>query len=220
MSLIRLAVIVFFINVSKGVSQKSMTVMQHKIMQPYQEIVNKKSSVKFGLGVEAYVSGNAHGAFYSANINLSNKQSIFSLGPCLQKRSLEVNGVKFGYSVLLSGSKDRLDEEELKEVGKPDVLELRLHSYMQYTHEATLSYNASRVETITNPESKINYCQVRFSTLEIAICPELDITIKKMRLRTYMGFTTFYHFKYMDSMYRPKFSPALVFGVGVLMPHL
>lgn len=216
--------IVCLFNVNASIGQKSMNAMNSKIMQPYKEVVKSNSSpLKFGIGAETYVSGNAHGAFYSATINLLKKKSIFSLGPCLQNRSLELNGLKFGYSVSLSGSKskDRYDEDELKEMEKdtrPDILELRLGFYTQYTHNAKLSDNASRVETITNPESKINYYQARFSTIEIVVCPELIINVKNIKLRTYAGFTTFYHLKHMDHMYRPKFSPALVFGAGILIP--
>lgn len=228
---LKVMMILCLINVSTVTGQtsmrpKSMSAVNNKIMQPYEDVVKRKPSLKFGIGAEAYVSGNAHGAFYAASLNLMSKRSIFSLSPCLQKRSLEVNGLKFGYSVALSGSKDRYDEDELKEMEKlekgtkPEMLELRLRIYSQYTHQARLSYNASRVETITNPASNINYCQARFSTLEIAVCPELIINLKSVKVRTYAGFTTFYHFNYLDHMYRPKFSPALVFGVGILVPCL
>ena len=221
--LITMMVILSLTNVNKAMAQKAMAVMSSKIMQPYQETVKTGPAVKIGIGAETYGSGTAHGAFYCATINLSKKRSIFSFGPCLQKRSLELNGLKLGYSVALSGSNDRYDEDELKEMEKvkqPEILELRLRFFTQYTHNAKLSYNASRVETITNPESTINYYNARFSTIELAVCPELIVTYKNVKLRTYAGFTTFYHFKHAETMYRPKFSPALVFGVGILIPEL
>jgi hypothetical protein len=224
---LKLIVITCLITVNNSFAQssmrpKSMSVMNNKIMQPYEEVVKRKPATKFGFGAETYISGNAHGAFYSVSMNLLRKNSIFSLAPCLQNRSLEVNGVRLGYSVLLSGGKDRYDEDEIKEMekpNKPEILELRLRCYSQYTHNGRLSNNASRVETITNPETGINYCEMRLSTIELAICPELLVNVKNVKLRAYAGFTTFYHFKYVDQqMYRPKFSPALVFGVGVLVP--
>jgi hypothetical protein len=208
---------------TKGVGQISASSMPDKLMKPEsQQEEKRRLPIRFGIGAETYIAGNAHGTFYSANLNLSRGKSLVSLGPCLQKRSLQLNGVKLSYSYLLSGINDRYDADELNEMKDDprDILELRLLCYVQYTHQAPLSYNASRVETITNPESKVNFNAVKFSTLEGALSAELDINLKAVKIRTYMGFTTFYHFNYIDNMYRAKCSPALTFGAGIVIPHL
>lgn len=208
---------------TKGVGQISASSIADKLMKPESQPEEKRRlPVRFGVGAETYVAGNAHGTFYSANLNLSRGKSLVSLGPCLQKRSLQLNGVKFSYSYLLSGINDRYDADELNEMkdDPSDILELRLLCYVQYSHQARLSYKAERVETITNPESKVNFNEVKFSTLEGAVSAELDINLKAVKIRTYMGFTTFYHFNYIDNMYRNKCSPALTFGAGIVIPHL
>ena len=197
--------------------------MNENILKPNFNQVEKKSlPVRFGLGAETYISGNAHGAFYSARVNISKGKSVFGLGPCLQKRSLALNGVKLSYSYLLSGNNNRYDEDELKEIedGRPDLLELRALCYVQYTHKAQLCYNASRVETITNNESHVNFNQFRTSTTEIAFCAELDINLNGIKIRNYMGFNVFYHSDYTKNMYRPKCATALVFGTGFIIPNL
>lgn len=208
---------------TKGIGQVSVRSVSDEIMKPESQHEEKRRlPIRFGLGAETFVAGNAKGAFYSANLNLSRGKSLLSLGPCIQKRTLQINAVKLSYSYLLSGINDRYDADELNEMkdDPSDILELRLLCYVQYTHQGSLSYKASRVETITNPESRINFNEVKFSTLEGAVSAELDINLKGLKIRTYMGFTTFYHFKYIDNMYRAKCSPALTFGVGVVIPHL
>lgn len=206
---------------TKGIGQIAGSVSDDIMKPEFQQEEKRRLPVRFGIGAETYVAGNAHGAFYSANLNLSRGKSLISLGPCLQKRSLQLNGVKLSYSYLLSGINDCYDADEVNEMkdDPSDIIEFRILGYVQYTHQASLSYNASRVETITNPESKINFNEVKFSTLEGALAAELDINLKALKIRTYLGFTTFYHFNYIDYMYRAKCSPALTFGAGVLIPH-
>jgi hypothetical protein len=211
------------LSINKGSSQVSASHFSDNVMKPeFEQAEKRRVPVKLGLGLEAYASGNAHGAYYSPNVNLSKGKSMISLGPCLQKRSLEINGLKIGYSYLLSGINDRYDQDEINEMKNDpsDILELRVLCYVQYLHNAKLSYNASRVETITNQESKMNFNQVRLSTIESAICIELDINSKWLKIRTYLGASTFYHTDYINGMYRPKCSPALMFGTGIVIPHL
>ena len=208
---------------TKGISQISASSISDKVMTPvFDQVEKRRVPVKLGFGFETYASGNAHGAYYSPRIDLSKGKSLFSAGPCLQKRSLEINGVKLGYSYLLSGINDRYDQDETNKMKEDprDILELRMLCYVQYLHNAPLSYAASRVETITNEERKVNFNQVRLSTIEAALCIELDVNIKWFKIRTYMGGTTFYHNDYINGLYRPKCSPALMFGAGIIIPHL
>ncbi len=203
-------------------AQLCTSMMNAKVMKPtfIQKEEKKSPSVKIGLGLETYVAGNALGTFYSARFNISKGRSVFGIGPCLQKRSMAFNGVKVSYSRLLSGGLDRYDADELKNIKeeREDLLELRMLCYFQYTNAAQLSYKASRVETITNKESNINFNEFRTSTIEGALCAELDVNLTWLKIRNYMGFTTYYHFDYTTAMYRPKCSPALVFGTGIIIP--
>lgn len=211
------------LSMNKGMAQLKASLMPDKIMKPvFEQLEKRRVPVKFGLGVETYASGNSHGTYYSARLNISKGKSVFSLGPCLQKRSLEINGLKAGYSYLLSGTNDRYDEDELNDMkdDAEDILELRMLCFVQYLHKAQLSYKASRVETITNNESKVNFNQVRLSTLEAAVCIELDVNVKWFKIRTYMGASVFNHSDYISGMYRSKCSPALMFGTGIIIPHL
>lgn len=196
--------------------------MNEKIMRPtfIPKEEKKTAPVKVGIGLETYVAGNALGTFYSARLNISKGRSVIAIGPCLQKRSMTFNGVKLSYSRLLSGGHERYDKDEIEKMkdAPEDLLELRVLCYFQYTHAAQLSYKASRVETITNKESNINFNEFRTSTVEWALCAELDINLSWLKIRNYAGFTTYYHFDYTNTMYRPKCSPALVFGTGIIIP--
>lgn len=222
-------VIASFLIMNNNFAQTKSSLMASNIMKPkaqynpvLQQIEKKQKRVRIGFGLETYVSGNAHGAFYSARINASKGKSVYSLGPCLHKRSLELTGVKLGYSYLLSGLNSRYDKEELEEMKHEprEILELRLLIYAQYLHKTRLSYAASRVETITSSKANVNYNDVRLNTIEAAVCAELDINIKWIKIRTYMGATAFYHTNQMEGMYRPKFSPALIFGTGFIIPSI
>lgn len=219
--------LVCLLSLNKGIAQPMASIIPDKVMSPQfnpvlKQVEQKPRTIKFGFGLETYVSGNAHGAFYSARLNVSKGKSVFSLGPCLQKRTLELTGAKLGYSYLISGINDRYDEDELKEMKyeSRDILELRVLCYVQYLHKARLSYAASRVETITSNESTTNFNQVRLCTVEAALCAEIDINIKWLKIRTYMGATTFYHTTYIKGMYREKCSPALIFGTGFIIPNI
>lgn len=207
---------------NNGTAQPVAGIDPDKILEPISIKEKRKLPVRLGAELETYVSGNAHGAYYTAAVNLSKGKSIFSAGPCLQKRSLEVNGIKLGYSYLLSGINDRYDQDEINELkdAPRDVLELRVLCFVQYLHKASLSYKASRVETITANESKINFNQVRFTTVEAALCMELDYNIKRFKIKNYMGVSAFYHTDHLKGMYRPKCSPALMFGAGLIIPQL
>jgi hypothetical protein len=181
----------------------------------------KQSPFKFGVGAELYASGNAHGAFYSLSLNISKNKSTFGIGPCLQKRSKQVNGIKMGYTYLLSGDNSRYSIDELAGLNEDseEILQLRLFANIQYINNANLSYTASRVETITNPESTRNFNEVKLSTVEGALGAELDFAFQRFMIKTYMGGTVFYHTTYITGMYRERISPALIFGIGINIPH-
>ncbi len=192
-----------------------------KVLRPvFIEQESKRLPVRLGLGMEMYTSGNAHGTFYSARVNVSRGKSVFSFGPCLQKRVLAVNGIKLNYSYLLTGINEGYDQDEVGENKNDpsDIIELRLLVSLQYISNGALSYKAARVETLTNPESTTNYNSMRLSTIEAAVCLEVDVNLKWMRIRNFMGASVFNHFNYVNGMYRPKCGPALIFGTGIIIP--
>ena len=203
------------LNVKPAISQNS-------VIDPELKTVKRnKQTAYIGFGAEAYMNGDAHGTFYSAGITLERGNSILCIAPCMQKRSLEVNGGKISFSYLLSGINECYDNDRSESKnGLHDVVELRVLCNLQYTHKAQLSYCASRVETITTPENAINFNEVRFSTISATLGPEMDLYLKKIKIRTYAGASFFHHFKYNASMYRPGMGTALVFGIGVYIPHL
>jgi len=175
-----------------------------------------------GLGMESYLNGDAHGSFYSLSLNLKRKKAMLSFGPCIQKRSQELNSGKISISYLLTGLNENYDSDEPNEdkTDPSDAVELTVLLNLQYTDQGRLSYHASETETLTNPESNINYSQLRFSTVTATLGPEIDFNLRKLRIRTYAGASFFYHLNYPEGMYRPKYGPAIVLGFGISVPKL
>jgi len=197
----------FVMNVQQGLSQTPASDLVSKTKKAY-----KNTHINFG--AETYINGDAHGTFYSANVNVKSGRSRLAAGPCLQKRSNELNGGKISLSYLLSGINERYEDETESGVILDDEVELHALCNLQYTHQARLSYCASQVETMTSLDNTINYGEVRFSTITLTVGPEVDFSLRKLKLRTYAGASFFHHFNYDKRMYRPGTGAALVFGLG------
>jgi hypothetical protein len=218
-----ITIVIGLLYINSLAAQKYVRRGPDRILKPvFIQEESEKTKFKLGFGMDMCTSGNAHGAFYSGRINLSKGKSVFGVGPCLQKRSLQVNGLKLNYSYLLTGINEGYDTDEIGENKNDphDILELRLLVSIQYINNASLSYKAARVETITSPESKTNYNKMRFSTIEGAVCIELDVDLKWIRIRNYFGASVFNHFNYLNGMYRPKCAAALMFGTGIIIPEI
>lgn len=218
------ALIICLLAINVSFAQRYERRTPDKVLKPVfiqEEEASMALKWKFGFGMDMYTSGNAHGTFYSARVHVSRGRSTFSFGPCLQKRLMQVNGIRLNYAYLLTGINEGYDQDEVGENKNDphDILELRLLVSAQYIEKGGLSYKASRVETITNPESKINYNSIRFSTIEGSVCLDLGLNLKWTRLRAYMGAGVFNHFDYMNGMYRPKCAPTLMFGTGFIIPE-
>ena len=59
-----------------------------------------------GVGVGAHVSGNAHGEIYDLYGSLYNGKTLFSLGPCIQKRSKAICGARVAFSYMITDCDD------------------------------------------------------------------------------------------------------------------
>jgi hypothetical protein len=176
------------------------------------------SKIQLGVGAGAYVSGSGHGTLYSGFATLSKGKHMFNLGPIIMKRCMHVKGLRLVYSHLLAGRDDNGLGKGLPYEG-PE-LQLRFFSYAQYLHQAGLSYNKTRVETVTNRESQTDWNKVKLNTGEVGSGIELDVKMKYVTLRNYITLATYYHFNYIKGMYHENLQPVITLGVGLTLPNL
>lgn len=178
-----------------------------------------KVPLQVGFNAEVFMNGDAHGTFYSAGVSLKQGRMAMAIGPCLQNRSQEINSGKISFSYLLSGIQEGYSDETGDPENDPDeVGELRMLFSLQYIHKAPLSYCASRIEALSDPENAGNYAEARLSTVTATLGPELGFYLKKIRVRTYAGVSLFHHCNYLKGMFLPRTGPALVLGIGLRIP--
>ncbi len=180
--------------------------------------ISSKSPYLLGMSVGSHISGNSHGTIFEVGANLYNGKNIFSLGACIQKRSMELSGGRFNYTRILTGQED-LSTSEPDFVMDPSRLQLFFYTRVEYLNNAQLSYNAvKKEETLVknHEENGFNVSNVRLSTIDASAGIGLNVKIsKKLVLANYVGFGTFYHLNYKPGMYCDKVAPVLVLGTAL-----
>ncbi len=171
----------------------------------------KNSPANFGVGYSSFLSGNAHGTFYSFNINIEKNKSNFSLGPCIQKISQQTRTVKFVYSYKVADNEGHI--------------RLRFFSYLLYSDKLPINYSAIVIEEGQQrteerwgncKDSQIDWCKIRLSTLETGAGIELGVKVYKgIEFRNFIGFSVFYHTKYIEGMYNNRCAPVLTLGTSI-----
>ena len=170
--------------------------------------------IHYGFGLEYYVSGSAHGGFYSGYLSMSKGKCALTIGPCIQKRSMQMNGLKICFLYKLVG----LDDED--KALNTGLIGLKFFSYMQYVDMLPLSYNAAKVETVSQANPQMDWNKVKLSTAEAGFGMELHIRITKaITLKNFLGLSAFYHFNYIEGMRNERTGPALIFGTGINIPR-
>jgi hypothetical protein len=181
--------------------------------QKQKEIQAQRVPWRFGTGMETYNTKDLHGTYYSAHLCMIRKRTSITLGPVMQKRTSEIQGVKLGLSVAVKS-----DDAALYPDGQePDMLQLKFFAFAQYVDHSKLSYKAARVETLTNLERNTDFSNMRLSTATVGTGCELDINFKYICVRTYAGLSVFHHFNFDRSLFHEETCAGLVFGVGVCL---
>lgn len=179
-------------------------------------------ALKVGCGAGIQVSGNGHGTMYNAYLNLTKLRNIYSIGLCVQKRSLTVSGIKLSYAHNLTGrnfiSKAAAKENYYEDDGS---LMLSLFSYVQYTHHTSLGYRASKTEARAQISDDIDRSVMKLSTAECGAGVEINCRLyKNIYLKNYVGANVYYHFNYCEGMYREKICSMLIVGTAIDLPYL
>lgn len=174
----------------------------------------KKSPYRLGVGIGSHVSGNAHGSIYDVYGSIYNGNSVFSAGPCIQKRTNSICGARIAYNYMLTGKEDF--SKSRNEFNDCEKLQLYFFSYLQYIHNSPLSFNSVRREEITsrsNDNRTVDFEKLKFSTVEGGFGFGLNVNLSKQLVwGNYMAFGTYYHINYMGGMYAERISPVLVIG--------
>lgn len=191
-----------------------------KVMEPesvkeqkQQEAQMQRQPWRFGTGIEMYNTKDLHGTYYSAHLCMMRKRTSITLGPVMQKRTSEIQGLKLGLSIAVKSD----DAALYPEGQEPDMLQLKFFTFAQYVNNSKLSYNAARVETLTNLDRNIDFSNMRVSTATIGTGCELDINFKYVCVRTYAGLSVFHHFNFDKTLFHEQTCAGLVFGVGVCL---
>lgn len=177
----------------------------------------EKLPYRLGVGIGTHVSGNAHGGVYDVYGSIYNGNSVFSVGPCIQKRSNSICGARMEYNYMVTGRDDFSKARyEFKECEK---LQLYFFSYLQYIHNSSLSFSSVKREEMTsrsNDNRAVDFDKLKFSTVEGGLGFGLNINLSKQIVwGNYMAFSTYYHTNYMNGMYAERIAPVLVIGTAL-----
>jgi len=182
----------------------------------------EKSPYLLGASVGSHASGNSHGTIYDAGVGLYNGENVFSLGACMQKRSMKFCGASFQYNRILTGKEDFAAKESRYAID-PSKLQLFLYSRIEYVNNAELSYNAvKKEETLVKNQSEVpvNCNNIKLSTIDLSAGVGLNIRLSKQLVwSNYIGFGTYYHLNYTPGMYCEKASPVLVLGTALRLNY-
>jgi hypothetical protein len=179
---------------------------------------NKYTSLsKYGGGVETYQSCNGHGMFYSPFLSIYKRNSAYSFGPTIHKRSGIMNGFKVAYSCNLTGSKNRhMKDEYFYNYKYPDLFQLNFYSSLQYTGKLPLSYSAVKKEERINHEPQPDWSLLRIATAEASTGLSFQVNLtNNFCWKTYAGVSLYYHVNYLETMVHPKTGPAINLGTSV-----
>ncbi len=180
-----------------------------------------KSPYLLGVSVGSHISGNSHGSIFSAGVNLYNGKNIFSLGACVQKRSMQLSGARFNYMRILTGQEDLTLKQDFSL--DPSRLQLFFYTNVEYLNNAQLCYNAEKREEtlVKNPEEmSSNNNNIKLSTLDLSAGIGLNVKLtKQLVLSNYIGFGTYYHLNYTPGMYCDKVAPVLVLGTALRLNY-
>ncbi len=164
-----------------------------------------------GFALDCYSSANGHGAFYAPALTLNRDRNSLSFAALIQKRSMEMNGLKISYSRNLSSE----SPEVIRGYGF-DLLQVNFFSALQYNNKTHLAYCVAKYENTINREPQIDWNQVKLSTLEATAGFELQINLTEtICWKNYVGASAYYHTNYVQGMDHSRAAPTLVLGTGI-----
>lgn len=168
-----------------------------------------------GAGAGVHVSGSGYGQFYTLYASLSKGKHNITLGPCMQKRSGLVKAGRLTYSYILAAQDDEGTFVETKDYKSSDLLQFGLFSYVQYSNGLPLSFHRVKIEDQADTTG-FNWNDVRVSTVEGGLGAELFIRLgRRLRWRSFFGFSAYYHTNYPANMYQERASLLLMAGTSL-----
>jgi hypothetical protein len=183
----------------------------------YSQVTCPQTGIIRGINLDTYSSGNGHGAFFCPSVTFNKGRNSVSVGPTIQKRSMDLNGFKLSYSRNLSAESDDLGNIYL------DRIQLNFFSYLQYTDKLPLSYSVIKNENLIAREPQPNWENVKLATTEFAAGIELRVNFSSnISWKTYVGVSAYYHLNYLIGMDHERMAPSLSLGTGIniLLPRL
>lgn len=181
-----------------------------------------RSSYQLGISAGSHISGNAHGTIYEAGLGFYNGKNLFSVGACMQKRTMSVCGGRFNYTRILTG-KEEFTKESVGYDVEASRLQLFFYSRAEYLHNASLSYNdVKKEETVMKNRGEMpsDANRIRLSTIDVSAGIGLNIKLgHRVVWGNYIGFGTYYHLNYKPGMYCEKIAPVIVLGTALRLNY-
>jgi hypothetical protein len=166
------------------------------------------------MGIGTHLSGNSHGAMYSANLSLYNGKNHIALGPVIQKRHEEVCGANIRYARILTGQEFfSIDGSNDREMDECKRVQLFTFIQAQYLNRARMSYKAVKIEEAAAKQNdyRIDYSRYQLSTAEIFAGFGINTKLtNKLVWSSSIGFGTYYHINYINGLYNERSAPVLM----------
>jgi hypothetical protein len=194
---------------------------------------------QIGLTFGSFISGNGHGSMYTPQICFNTKKSALYVGPCIQKRAMQFNGVRMAYSFVLNSKPKTAVEEDEEEIeaayqyfgGSTPVktstiatesrVNFKLFVYAEYLKDNLLSNSMVKMETHVNRVEGVNWNTAKLSTIEGGIGGQIGLRLKKnVYLNAYITASFFYHTKYINNMHHEQYSPCITIGTNITIPKI
>lgn len=162
-------------------------------------------------GVGAFVSGSGHGTIFTESIGVQQFRNAYSVSACLQRRTMQVKGVRFTYAYELANNGSTLFSDSRK-----GSQQLNAFAFAQYLGKAPLSSGVANSENMVNPNQDLDWNDARLSTVELAAGVEFNVKIaRRLQWKNSIGVSTYYRANYPAQMYNGRSSVVLTLGTGI-----
>lgn len=172
---------------------------------------SSSGKIKPSFGIESFSTGNGHGTFYSLYASANKGRNSFSIGPIVQKQSMNLNGLKLAYSRKLS-----VDSANAPERSDKDLFQLNFFTSIQYTNKLPLSRSTIKNEKLIWGDQKPGLENIRLTTVELTVGFEFYVNItNQLSWKNYFGASVYYHFNYTEVLNHEIAALTLNLGTGI-----
>jgi len=124
-----------------------------------QKGIGQSSAIKYGVSISRSSSGNSFGPFYNPGAIVKVRNNQFELAANIQQRNTRFSGAQFTHEYIYFGGDEAVEEKT----------QLFVFYNMKLITNASLNRRNAYIERRNSPESKVNFDNLRFTTMEAYI---------------------------------------------------